>query len=318
MFQSQTISKQVTHSRRFAAAVAVAIAVTLPAAAQAGPIEQVKARIDKTYNKVVDTSKRVANMQAQLRQLVSNLHGEGAEQMREAIQSTLQFLQQQQAGYADFVAPDHCGPASDCGAFRAELYDLIQDFAALPSDLPFVEQVPAAAGQLQEVAGLVDFLPPPALYAANQVLGAQIGEIHDMIAMLQDAVVAMPEIPTLAEIVQMNVATAEHYCSTIPGNPHVELVQVILLNQANRLADVADMTQETIDIVAAVGTNLKNPVKFALQLIAFIPKELERQITFQNAAPWSHMKPVPEWPPVPKQANGKINWRRQKSVKRWR
>ncbi len=313
---SQSISKQATRGRRFAVVAAVTLAVAMPATGQAGlfdkakqgaqkfastvtksgkgsaapanPIEQVKNDVRKTVEKVTEIGNGVVRIQGQVNQLVGNLHGEGAEQIKEVIQSTLQYLQHVQADYADYVAPDNCGASSDCGAFREDLRDMIDGFVALPGELPFVERVPAAVKQLRKFSDLVEFIPPPILFASDNVVGDSIDDIYALVEVLLAAAESLPEIPKARDIVTLSKATAAPYCSTVIGNPHIALVQVLMNNLAATLSDVAGLMADEKDVtVATVGTNVKNPAKAVFEVIVLVlntmTRDLENRIALLNS-----------------------------------
>lgn len=271
--------------RKITHAAIIAAALSTPFAAQAGPIDKVKARVEQTHAQVRAIRGRVNAIYGDLQEKREMLGAEGKEQLMEAIRTTVEYMQHARADYAGFVAPDQCGPASECGAFRERLKSVIQGFIALPEDLPFVETIPAAVNKLAKTAELVNYVPPPALYATEKSIGGPLGNVQNLLDTVHAVAAAMPKVPTIREINDLNVDSARQYCNTVLGNPHIELMHVAFQNLVGTMADIAGLLQDDLDVVAAtVGINIKNPPKLVFQLIALVPKQLERNLKLRQAA----------------------------------
>jgi len=271
--------------RKITHAAIVAAALATPFAAHAGPIDKVKARVEQTHQQVQAIRGRVNAIYGDLQEKRQMLGAEGKEQLMEAIRTTIEYMQHARADYAGFVAPDQCGPASECGAFRKQLKEMIQAFITLPADLPFVENPPAAVTKLAKVAELVDHVPPPVLFATEKTVSGPLGNVQSLLDTVRAVSAAMPKIPTIREINELNTASAKQYCATVLDNPHIELMHVAIQNLVATMADIAGMLPDTLDVVAATfGTNIKNPPKLVMQIIAQVPKQLERNLKLRQAA----------------------------------
>lgn len=278
-------TKKFASIRTLTHAAMIAVFLAAPFAAQAGPIDRVKTRVDQTHAQVKAIRGRVNAIYGDLQEKRQMLGAEGKEQLMEAIQTTIEYMQHARADYGGFTAPDNCGPASECGAFRKQLKDMIQGFIALPTDLPFVETVPASVGQLQKMASLLDHMPPPVLYATSKSIGAPLANVQNLLDTVRAVAEAMPEIPTIREINEMNVEAAKLHCSVVLDNPHIALLRVAFQNLAGNLTDIAGLLPDTLDVVAATfGTNIKMPPKLIMQVIALIPTQIDRKLNLRQAA----------------------------------
>ena len=223
----------------------IAGAVVGPSTASAGladKIQQARGNVTELRNTVQG---KVENIQEK----IEDVDSEALEQVGEMVQSMFEFVKQIQAGYKEFVGADKCGTAS-CGVFRTQLRSLMQGFLALPSELQFVEHVPPAVRQLEQMVKLVDFLPPVILFASEKVLGNAFEEIRYRIELVRYAASQAPRLPTMDELSQASArsATAQvstrgtnqtltrtttdpdpsfPYCTAIldTGKPHIELLK---------------------------------------------------------------------------------------------
>lgn len=288
MFTKTENTKTFTPVRTATHAVLVAVFLAAPFAApstaQAGPIDKIKTRVEQTHKNVRAIRGRVNAVYGDLQEKRQMLGAESKEQLVEAIRTTLEYMQHARADYAGFVGPDNCGTASDCGAFRGQIQDMIKDFIALPAELPFVENVPPVVNRLQKISNLVNHMPPPVLFVTEKAAGAPLENIKEQIETVRAIAAAMPPIPTIREINEMNKQTAKQVCTTVIDNPHIDLMQVALNNLSSNMSDVAGLLPETLDVtVAAFGTNIKFPPKLVLQVFSLVVKSVERKLKLRLA-----------------------------------
>ncbi len=282
------ISHRFRTLRPLTGATLITLAVSLPLSAQAGPIENIEKRVDQTHQQVKKINKNVTDIVKDMEKQQERLRKAGLEELKDTILSVLTFIRHSKAGYQSFVDPDNCGGKSQCGAFRDKLHDAILDFAELPETLPFVEEVPASVEQLYETAHVVDFIPPPVLYASAKALESNLDEVQAVVEMLRSAAERMPPLPTKSELkdAASNTSSAvlDQACAIDPNNPHIQLALTLLDIVGGSLNDMAGMVQEEISAaIVGEGTGVKNPLKLALQLMAFVPNTAKRSLKGQLA-----------------------------------
>lgn len=284
MFTNTNATKTLASVRRITHTAIVAAILVTPFAAQAGPIDRIKTRVEQTHAQVRAIRGRVNAIYNDIQEKRDMLGADGKEQLIEAIRTTVEYMQHARADYADFVGADNCGSASECGAFREQIKEMIKGFVALPTELPFVESVPPVVQRLQKVADLVDHMPPPVLYVTKKSVGAPLESIKEQVETVRAIANAMPTIPTIREINEMSKTGTQQYCTTVIDNPHIELMQVALDNLSSNMSDAAGLLPETLDVtIAAFGTNIKFPPKAVLQTLSLVVKKIERRLKLRLA-----------------------------------
>jgi len=284
MFTNFNGTKTFTTFRKITLTAIAAAILATPFAAQAGPIDRVKTRVEQTHAQVRAIRGRVNAIYNDVQEKRDMLGAEGKEQLIEAIRTTVEYMQHARADYADFVGADNCGAGSECGAFREQIQGMIKGFIALPTELPFVESVPPVVSRLEKVADLVNHMPPPVLYVTEKSVGAPLESIREQVETVRAIAAAMPPIPTIREINEMGEKANQQYCETIIGNPHIELMQVALDNLSSGMSDAAGLLPETLDVtIAAFGTNIKFPPKAVLQTLSLVVKTIERRLKLRLA-----------------------------------
>lgn len=284
MFTNTNATKTLASVRKITHTAIVAAILVTPFAAQAGPIDRIKTRVEQTNAQVRAIRGRVNAIYNDIQEKRDMLGADGKEQLIEAIRTTVEYMQHARADYADFVGADGCNSGSECGAFREQIQNMIKNFTALPTDLPFVESVPPVVSRLQKISNLVDHMPPPVLYVTAKSVGAPLENIATQMETVRTIANAMPHVPTIREINEMGDATAKQVCSRVIDNPHIALMQVALDNLSSALSDVAGLLPETLDVtVAAFGTNIKFPPKLVLQVFSMIVKSIERKLKLRLA-----------------------------------
>jgi hypothetical protein len=305
MKSSERNSKLFEVARRLSATSLIAAMLIVPANASAGPLAELKSRLQQTAANVTELKNNVQSKVDSIKDQVEGLDGEALEQLMETVGSMLQYVKQAQAGYQNFVGADRCGLSSPCGVFRGKLRKLIETFVALPKELPFVEQVPPAVRQLEVVAKLVDHMPAPILFGAEKVLGNVFEEIQYRLELVRFAASQAPRFPTMSELSRASTtmsaprgtktSNAEPvadfpYCTAIldTGEVHVELLAKSLEHVGDFLWDLADMMEENktvvVNAVAGGGTSVKNPAKGTTQLIGFVIKTIRQVVELKVAA----------------------------------
>lgn len=294
--------------RNVTAAALIAGFVFMPATGSAG----LRDRVQQARNNVTELKNKVQVKAEDLQDKANNLDAEGMKQMKEMVESMLQFVKKIQGGYKDFAGANQCDASSPCGAFRGQLRAMILSFVNLPQDLPFVEDVPPVVKQLKEMARLVDFMPPPILYVTEKVLGNMFDEIQYRLDMVRFAAARIPRLPTMAELAQAMAyspranstpATARDARSTnnsaagqFPfcaatldtAKPHIELLLTSIKALHETLSDIAGMmpNERTIGI-SAIGegatVTIKDPPKGALDTVILLAKTMERKLTLKLA-----------------------------------
>jgi len=305
-------AKMIKVVRQFTVAAVIAGTALFPGEGSAGILDKAKAAVQQASGRVTELKNNVQAKVEGIQDKVEELDGEGLEQVMETVGSMLQFVKHAQAGYKSFVGTEKCAASSPCGVFRAQLRNMIVSFVTLPQDLPFVETVPPAAKQLEEMARLVDHMPPPMLYAAEKVLGNMFDEVQYRLEVLQYAASKLPTMPSMSDLAQAtadsSLATSKSpatksnantrsstskkdypFCSKVlaDGKPHIDLVQVSLKAVHETISDVSGMMQneQTFGITVLGGgtISVKNPPKGALDAIVLVLKLYERKLGLKVA-----------------------------------
>ena len=303
-------------ARKVTAAALIAGFVFAPATGSAGLLDNAKSRVQQAAGKVTELRNSVQAKVEDVKDKVEELDSDGLEQTKEMVASMLEFVKKIQAGYKDFAGTDNCGQNSPCGAFRAKLRKMIVSFANLPQELPFVETIPPAVKQLEEMAQLVDHMPPPILYATEKVLGTMFDEVQYRLEVVRFAAAQVPQLPTMAELSQgaaypssgdrtavntknsspstrsssrNSSGTGFPFCSALldTSKPHIELLQASIKTMHETLSDIAAMmpNEQTLGVsfVGGVTVSIKNPPKGALDAIILIARTIERKLTLKMA-----------------------------------
>jgi len=303
-------------ARKVTAAAVIAGFVLAPATGSAGLLDKAKSRVQQAATNVTEFKNNVQAKVEDVKDKVEELDSEGLEQTKEMVASMLQFVKKIQAGYKDFAGTDNCGQNSPCGAFRAQLRKMIESFANLPEELPFVEAIPPAVKQLEEMAQLVDHMPPPILYATEKVLGTMFDEVQYRLEVVRFAAAQIPQLPTMGELSHATAystagdrttantrnsststrgsstnssSTGFPFCSKLldTGKPHIELLLASIKALHETLSDIATLlpNEQTVGVsfVGGVTVSIKNPPKGALDAIILIARTMERKLTLKMA-----------------------------------
>jgi hypothetical protein len=264
-------------------------------------------------DKIVDLKSKVQDKVEIVKDKAADIKGDAVEQIVEMVLPMIQFIKKQQEGYKDFTGVNNCGQGSPCAVFRQKISKMIVSFATLPEQLPFVETIPTAVKQLEELAQLVDYLPPTMLYAAEKTLAQSFDEIQFRLDMLRFAASNIPAIPTMAELSQ-SVASSQqvNYAADSSGGkrakkssaanpaypancalildkakPHIDLVLTAIKTVHEQIKDTADVlpNEVTVGVTAVAGGtySVKHPAKGGLDLVILVIKSIERDLTLRLA-----------------------------------
>lgn len=192
-------------AKKLSAASVIAGMLVSPTASFAGPLDALKATVQQASSKVTELKN---NVQAKVEDVKDKIEDLDGEELMEAVRSMITFVKQTQAGYQQFVGANKCGAGTPCATFRNGLRTMVESFIKLPQEMPFMEHVPPAVQQLEQVAKLIDFLPPPILFASQKVLGNAFDEIKYRMDMLRYAVSQAPRLPTMAELSDASAKTS--------------------------------------------------------------------------------------------------------------
>lgn len=305
-FNSSKITKTV---RTVGAVALIASFVFMPATSSAGPRD----RAQEARTKVTELKNNVRAKVEDVKDQAEDLKGDAIEQLLAMVLPMIQFMKKQQEGYKTFVGTDDCGQGSPCDVFRKKMHTLIVSFITLPKELPFVESVPPAVRQLEELAKLVGYMPTPMLYAAEKVLSNAFDEIQYRLDMLRFAASKIPPIPTMSELSHsvansqsMNYAVASSngtrttsssrvnptYPPDCPiifeqGMPHIELLLTAIETVHETIKDTAEILPNEVTVgVTAVGGgaySVKHPAKGGLDVIILLIKTIERDLKLRLA-----------------------------------
>jgi len=303
-----TITSITKAVRNVSVATLIAGMVVVPSTASAGladKIQQVRGNVTELKNNV---QKKVENVQDK----IEDIDGDGLEQIKDDIESMFRFIKQTQASYKEFVGADKCGVRSPCGVFRTELRSMIQSFVALPGELEFVEHVPPAVRQLEKMTKLVDFLPPPILFASETVLGNAFDEIRYRIELVRYAASQTPKLPTMDELSQASARSTARvssgdtnptlartttttepdpsfpYCTKVLDTRKAgrELLTTVLEHLGDFVWDLADTMEDSKagGTSPGVTSSWKNPSKATVQKAGLIIKGIRQVIEIKVAA----------------------------------
>ena len=183
--------------RKTAIIAATALAVALPGAASAGVFDKAKSGVAKVGKSVTSTAVTIVRKKKQVPNPIETVAGKlpdlqnlagdlpGSElfdmvhelQVIEQLRDTLALVRQTQAGYVDF-AGGFTGCKGECKAFRQELKDLFDDMLSLVEAVPALQQGSSFTANIQRLSGLIDYVPPRALFPMWQATGNQIDELR--------------------------------------------------------------------------------------------------------------------------------------------
>lgn len=259
-------------------------AVVLVSGSLAMPMPASARMLDAIHDKVNSIRAQVGQIVDGMRETRGAFRSGGAREMLNSVRATLLFLKESREQFQYFRGSNDCDVGSPCDAYREKLHDLIDDITELPQELPFVDNSSSRKNPLENAHTLIDRIPTFVLYASANTIGDAIDNVLERTGTLRSVVAELPELPTLYELNTMNDLAI---CETVPKNPHIALVGVVLDNLAGTLSDMAGFMQDNITVgVTAVGggtVSIKNPTKFTFQIMAFRFKTWKRKLAFKQA-----------------------------------
>jgi len=293
-------------ARKVAVCTVMTIAIALPATSFAGGywaqnrgITKVRAKVQtvkknvvkkvakapgKVKDKIEDVADKVQEIYAQIeenRPLMTQIKNGP---LMSTIGDTLQFLQDNQADYQQFVN-------QEAENFRDDITNLLSDFLAITQDFPVARQKGKVVEQIQNALALIDKLPSAFLYPMYKAVGPRLEEMQQTISNVRTKLAALPELPPIKDLYLNPMAHAETMCTLVTDKKiavHVATIQAMLNSGVWSVKTVLEFLPKDLTISATVvgggGTTVSaHPARMPLNIIVMIMEGINLSLT-QNMA----------------------------------
>ncbi|MFC1773301.1 hypothetical protein ACFL3A_08115 [Pseudomonadota bacterium] len=298
-----------TPVRHTAICVFTALAISLPGTGSAGLYDKAKARTQAVKAKVSNTVSTVRQNQpiaSAFQNLGQNLPGtELIDQVHELnpmeqFQNTRILLNQMQADYQYFSGGEGC--AAECATFRMDLKTILDDFLRLADEVPALNANSRITESIQRTSGLIDYIPPRALYLMWQAIGSRLDDLHSVPDQIRGILAALPPVEDIPDITvgYANIAGEQVAGSRMcewadkEQKPFIELYQAkleklawVLKTVEGFIPDVEAEGEVGVEAGIAVGmvtgsaaVSLKptDQLKIALKALAVVPESVNWMI----------------------------------------
>lgn len=285
-----------TTLRKTAICLGTALAISLPGAASAGFLQNVKNRTQTVVQNVRE-KRPIANA---LQNASNNLPGSRLIEMvqelhlKEQLENTIALIQQMNIDYRYFAGGTF-GCEAECKAFRKELKEVFEDFLWLVEDLPALNQRTRLIETITRVSDLIDYVPPRALYLMWQALEGRLDELRMAAVQIREMLAALPPLDIVSGIGDI-AGMAGTYADNSPvcewaregDMPFIELVQAELERIAWALKTIEGLIPDVevkaeagaeggvavANVTGAAGAGVKptDSIKIALKAIAVVPE----------------------------------------------
>ena len=297
------------------------VAIAAPGLASAGLGDRVRSGIQtvRTGSSIVITN---VQQQRPLANAVETVRAPAAEifdivqqlQVVDQLKQTMALVQHMQADYDYFSGGQGC--SATCASFRGRLKNVFGNFALLVSEIPALSSESGLIDNMQRVSGLIDHLPPRAVYLLWQTLSAKMDQLEAAADEIRQTLVNLPPLESVAGfgtrgtgMSTMSVGTtvrgaASNFASNVSDSycdwkgkeedPWVKMVRARLemfgwtVEQfENMIPDVevkaegggtAGVAVANASANAGVGVKPTDGVKLFLKLVAFVPQRISKSI----------------------------------------
>ena len=298
-----------------------AVAIVVPGLASAGLGDRVRSGIQtvRTGSSIVITN---VQQHRPLANAVETVGVPAAEifdtvkqlQVVDQLKQTIALVQHMQADYDYFSGGQGC--SATCASFRDRLKNVFGNFALLVSEIPALSSESGLIENIQRVAGLIDHLPPRALYLLWQTLSAKMDQLEAAADEIRQTLVNLPPLESVTGfgargtgMSTMSVGTtvrgpASNFASNVSDrycdwkdkeeDPWVKVVRARLemfgwtVEQfENMIPDVevkaegggtAGVAVANASANAGVGVKPTDGVKLFLKIVAYVPQRLSKSI----------------------------------------
>lgn len=277
---------------------AMAICITIPGAANAGFFDQVQNVKTKVTQKVAQVKQKTPAVNA-----VNNMKLKAADlkileqikefQLKERLKETITLYRHVQADYQYFSGGSGC--AAQCAVFKDDLRNLLENYLSLAQEIPVLSTNNHLINNLMRLIGIVDVIPPRALYALWQILDGQLNEFHQYADGIRYELLNLPFLEdntsmsgdmtgsTLSN--NTGGSTNRPICDWIDNKPLVDLFQARLEMISWRLKSIEGLIPDVESKAAGgasvgaqgevgLGMKITDQPKIMLKAIAYIPERI--------------------------------------------
>ena len=247
-------------------------------------VHKVEKAPGKVKDKIEDVADKLNEIYAQIQDNQPLLNQIKDGPLIGAIGDTLQFLQENQAEYQQFVSQEG-------EYFRDDIRNLLSDFIDISQEFPVARQKSKVVEQMQKALTLIDKLPPVFLYPMYKAIGPKLEEMQLMISSLRTKLAALPELPPLKDLYMDPMAHAESMCNFVTDKKvavHVATIQAILKTGVWSVGVVLDNLPKDLTVNATVvgggGTTVSaHPARAPFNMIKMILEGTDLGITQYTA-----------------------------------
>jgi len=246
--------------------------------------KKVKKAQGKVTDKIDDVVDKLNDIYAQIEENRPLMNQIKEGQLMNAIGDTLQFLQENQNDFQQFVAQEG-------EYFRDDVRNLLSDFIAISQDFPVARQKGKVVEQMQNAITLIDKLPPVFLYPMYKAIGPKLEQMQLMISSLRTKLAALPVLPPLMDLYMDPMAHAQTMCDFVTDKKvavHVATIQAILKTGIWSVGVVLDNLPKDLTVNAMVvgggGTTVAaHPARAPFNVIKMILEGTDLGITQYTA-----------------------------------
>jgi hypothetical protein len=298
-----------------------AVAIAVPGLASARLGDRVRAGIQTVHT---GTNTLITNVQQHqpLANANETIRGPAAEifdavkqlQVVDQLKQTIGLVQYMQADYDYFSGGQGC--SATCASFLDRLKNVFGNFAQLVLEIPALSSESGLIENMQRVSGLIDHLPPRALYLLWQTLSAKMDQLEAAADEIRQTLANLPPLQPVGSfgtrdngMSTMSVGTtvsgqasnfasnvSDSYCNlkNKEDDPWVKMVRARLelfgwtVEQfEGMIPDVevkalgggtAGVAVANASANAGVGVKPTDGVKLLLKLVAYIPQRISKSI----------------------------------------
>ena len=215
-------------------------------------------------------------------------------ELMEQLQDTIELMREMNADYAYFSGGGG-GCAAKCAAFRNDLKDVFADLLWLVEEVPALSTRTDLIENIERVSGLIDYMPPRALYLMWQALEGRMEELRGTAEEIRQVLLYLPPLEDVSDIAayanSAGAAVADSVaCEWVEEHPFGELVQAKLERTAWVLKTVEGLVPDVevkaeagaeagaavANATAAAGAGIKptDAIKIALKIAATVPEAI--------------------------------------------
>lgn len=253
--------------------IAASVVATLPA--HAGWFSNVGSKVQNTAAKVAATP---GNVEAKVKDISAKLNEIFAEiqenhplrenlrngHMMTTLKETLTYISDMQADYEQFAN-------SGVNFIRADMKGMLTNFGQISQTFG---RNAAIAERLDKVGAVMDKIPTVFLYAMQQAVGAQLEDMQERIAQLQQQLAHLPMLPPINQVRAAPMSHTAEICPLVNDKPTkvtVAVIKTTLKSISFILTSIKSYLPDdlvvTANVVAGGGLTMsKNPAQLPFQI----------------------------------------------------